>query len=617
MIFRSRLQHCWRLLFLFVLFMGIFHKPSCATTPQIHSDIQLKRGIEYDVIQIQLRSAQKFDTDSLNISLHVDGLNGYRELNADNRRITEALNFVWISNSKAKFSRILRLNETLYNEKRSLRETIKGDVSVGILSNILNSKASLAAGYTYDQRQSGTDAGPLIEADFTTAGHESGWNWTLASMGRLANSGQRRDRTSSIVLSTGYKSDRAEQKLAVSFFKESDDVYPQPLFSVLERRTRQNINLENTIVTQVLDWLSIGVDVNAWKREQDRDGLGRVSSNESNFADTGLAARVSSRAMFADFISELEFESKLQNQNSSYDTNNGRSGNKSKIKLNELGLGLRRVTKSDSLFLHSSIEMRRRDTEFISESTFSQPEDKTDRLFSVIQTGYRRTFFNDLRLGLDLRLSQKWDRHLTAQMSSSNFHDQSWHIAFIHKTRFVKKLKIWGRTGLISNYRKFDFDTQEIPRSWIQRRFSHTEHLRFNPLGEFRVAGNTISYGLSADISTLLEDSGSYLKHANRELLSNSSRELNTDFGMPVSIRAVKITPGIHWYNLQRFQWSFEDETRIRNLTRNLYRRGPQLSIDYLKNRKSMKFKLLWEQVNDNNRRSWNLWINLRLVFVI
>jgi hypothetical protein len=566
-------------------------------------DLSLQRGLETHTGSVALELSRAGGDDSLHLQLHSEGLAGFRPWNRSSRRLTEALRLDAFHRLQGALSARVLARQSLYNEKRSLRETLAGSLDGGLhWQGPL--QASLLAGWMREQRQRGGDHGPRLSALLSGALEPAHWRLEGEGLWRAENPGERRNREARFALAGRYdEADLASNQFRLLAEHRQEEFFPDPVRPELERRLSRSYELNERLTTRPATGLAVEAGLAGWSRLLDR----HRSAGESRALDRGLRIELEGRLQVGALRGRLLFSLLRQQEESEQRGQVAISETRSRIQANRLESEWLWRPQDDSLRVFGRLELRRRDTEF--EGGSLRDPDFLDQLGRELRLDYSRRLADWARLGLEFALSVEGERHLQASRSHANAIVRRWSAGSRHRLQPLEPLRLSGRAQALAIYRLFDHDEAGQPRSWLQRRFSWEEHLRWEVLR--RGPG---SWALEADGSWILEDGGRFRRTDGRELLSDSADERRINGGLAWRTGPWQLRPGLSWTGRRDWSWSLEDGRRSSQLVRELFRRGPALLVERSGPRASARLTLLWERVDDGGegRRpqfSRNLWL--------
>lgn len=565
-------------------------------------ELGLQRGLEYHSGSLGLDLAAAADRDSLALRLDADGLSGFRAWNDATRRLTESLRLDGFHRLAEALSGRLRVEQSLYNEKRSLRETLQGAADAGLLWRGPLT-ASLLAGWMREQRQLGGDHGPRLELGLSGQTAPAGWRLDGEGLWRADNPGDRRNRELSLALDAVYdEGEAASNRFRLAVERGQEDFFPEPTLPAMERRGTQVYELSDRLRSRLATGVTLEAGLEGWSRRLGRER----AAGDSRALDRGVRLELEGAVERGRHRGRLSFSLDRQQEENDYRSSSGRSETLSRIQVNRLEGDWLWKPAADSLLASARVELRRRDTDF--DGAVRRDPDYLDQLAREGRLTFSRRLAAWARLALELSLKVEGERHLQASRSRANSVDRRWSAGARHALAPATGLRLKGRAQVQANYRLYDHDEAGLPRSWLQRRFSWEEGAGW----DLPVAGEA-RWTLELDGGWILEDGGSFRREDGRELLSDSAEERRLGAGLLWRRGGWRLRPGWSWTGRRDWAWSLESGERRAAQVRDLFRRGPTLQLERSGSKGTIAAQLLWERVDDGGLQgvrpvTRNLW---------
>ncbi|MCB1048084.1 MAG: hypothetical protein KDC10_12870 [Calditrichaeota bacterium] len=604
--------------------------PALARIPGLGA--RLERGLEYHTIALDSRLEQPFWADTLRLQLQLDVRQGFRQYNKESARLQQSLVLGW-ERPAGDWSWLLEGRNSAFSETfqgdRERRRTLQGDLAAGLAHRWPLARVKALAGVGGDARRESTEGGPLFRFSGESRGEEGPFNWAGQSSGRLENLDRRRNRGADLSLDAHYGASpiaRDDARLALQYQRE--DLYLDTESRQLERRTEVSTTFGNTLLSRPVDWSESRLETNVWRLRQDRlpwETPAEVTAalsqptRESRHEDLGFEARFSQRAWWGPWEGRMGFSLRRQRQDSRYRSpGEALQTTLSRILSNRVDSGVSWQQGADSLGVGASLELRRRDTDQ-QRGEQVRDADYTDRLALDLLSGWRHELGPWARIWLSAGLARMGEQHLQASRSSANHENRRWLLEFRHQLAPQGAWRLEGSARTLAAYRLFQYESVEDPRSTLQRRWILEETLLSAP---FPLIGRLSFFPgwrerLRVRAGLVLEDGGRYLRQSHLELLSDSANERQLHLQWRMQRAGLLLAPGLRWFSHRDYVWELDQGQRERLQRRDLFRRGPDLELEWMRQGLSSSLTLFGERVDDNARRDWNLWatLNLRLEF--
>jgi hypothetical protein len=568
------------------------------------------RGLEDHSARLLASHSVAQGKDSLRLEVKAEWRAGFRAYNRDSRRLfeqtlldgTHRLDGPWRLRWKAR--------QSLFNERRSLRETLGQSLEAGI-RHAGFVEAEVLAGWMQDRRQSGQDQGLRVGASLGMAGTSG----TLRLDGRgsavLEEPGDRRNQRQEAVVNAHWKGpEETRNSTRLALRRSREDAFPDPLVEKLERRGSLDLEVENLYQGRLAKGALMSARVQAWSRRQDRDPRDEEDSSatHASYLDRGLELQLEP------FLSAGAWRLKggllflRQAQETQAGTMTAAGGSRSAIARQRLHAQLLWLPGSDSLGLFSATELRRRDTDFM--GLLPRDPDDMDQARREGLLRWSHVLGTGARLSLECGLQLSAERHVQASRSQANHQGRTWRAAAGHRMRLGAWL-LAGSGQVVADYRLYDFDSADEPRSWIQRRLQVQEKAR----RELALPRSRWRWTLETRGRWMEEDGGSYLKADGLERLSDSAREWQTGVSLEARRGSWALTPGWDWLDRRDWDWSAASGQRRSTLVRWQRRQGPLLQVHRATATGSLHLDLKWEWVGErlssSPRPRRNLWARL------
>jgi hypothetical protein len=556
---------------------------------------EAQRGLEDH--QASLRYSHQTGTprDSLALDGRVEWRAGFRDYNRDSRRLLEQLNLSGSRGLCAPLRLRWAAGHSLFNERRSLRETLASTLDAGLgWKGPLN--VDVLAGWRQDRRQTGFDQGP--RASLTAALRRQLADWELDTRGalQLERPGRRDNQQAQLGLAARWAGpDRQRDELVLDLRRRREDSFPDPLGEVLERRRSTQLRLDNRFRMGAAGVSRLAVDVAAWhdgQRRAPRAARDSVGSGRGGSLDRGLEVAVEPTGRRGAWEATLRAVWRRQAQEAEYTVGERDARTLSAISLNRLEGRLLWNPATDSLSARAAMELRRRDSEF--SGPLRRDPDHMDQTRRELLLRGSRGWRPGARLGVEAGVVLGVERHLQASRSSSNYLGRTWRAGTDH--RLARGPWRWTGGGrVVADYRLYDFDDPDEPRSWIQRRLSWTEAGRRDLGGAWRW-----QWAWEGSGRWMEEDGGNYDRTRGLQRISESAREW--ELGTLVEARrgGWMLRPGWNWLVRQDWRWSTgQVGGRERQGVRWLERQGPRLVLDGRTSRQGLRLEVAWEESRD------------------
>jgi hypothetical protein len=576
----------WRICLLLLLLGGL-----PATALVIRQD--LNRGHEVHTGHWDVSHNHKIDTDSLLLLLSADWREGYRDYNAQDRRLSNQLELILYHGLSASTQLVGRVDEELYNERRFQRESFDLSAESGLAWRG-PVKLELLGGWTRSRRGERLEDGPRLRAGLALQHSQSSWSLDAAADFLGEEPGERSNRDLGGRLSLDWLGDEeTRNRLNVSYRQRQEDIAPDTRLAYMERRRMRELRLANRYETPVFGFGRSTVDVTAWTSRQQRDpgqAVEGVIQTLGDNRDLGLRLDLTHQAAWYRFMHRASLVFMRQNQEDAYGSVGSISETSSQVLLNraELELGwMTGLMQADTLSLRGRAELRGRDTDF--RGALIRDPDYTDQALRDLQLSWALPLGSQLRLRAELGLMNQIERHLQAAYSRDNHLRRSWRAGLKHYLR-RGALRLVGEGFLLADYRLYDFDHSFPPRSWLQRRLRMDEEL------SLELPRRTT---LRLPASWVEEDGGSYSTDDGLERISDSAREVRAHPQLGWRCKLLRLEAGYSWYSRRDYTWTAGSSGRVRERIRALYRRGPSLGIGYSGRHHRLRCEFLLEKVRD------------------
>lgn len=556
---------------------------------------EAQRGLEDHQAALRYSHQTGDKRDSLALEGRLEWRAGFREYNRDSRRLLEQLHLT----GSRRLGEPLRLRwaagHSLFNERRSLRETLASTLDAG-LGWTGPLRLDLLAGWRRDRRQAGFDQGPRGSLSASLRQRFLDWELDTRAGLRLERPGRRDNQQGELGLAARWTGpERQRNELVVDLRRRREDSFPDPLRETLERRRTTQLRLDNRYRAGGPSASRLAVDVAAWhdgQRRSPRSQEDSLGTGSGGSLDRGLELVAEPVARRGGWEGALRAVWRRQAQEADYRVGGRDARTVSAIALNRLEGRLLWNPAADSLLLRGALELRRRDSEFSGPQR--RDPDFMDQTRRELLLRGSRSWRPGARLGLEAGVVLGVERHLQASRSASNYLGRTWRAGTDH--RLARGPWSWTGGGrVVADYRLYDFDDPEEPRSWVQRRLSWSEAGR---RGLGRAAGWTWAWEGSG--RWMEEDGGSYERAPRLQRISGSAREW--ELGTLVEARrgGWQLRPGWNW--LVREDWSWgagEDGGRQRRRVRWLERQGPRLALEGRGPSQRLALELGWELSRD------------------
>lgn len=561
---------------------------------------QAERGLEDHSARLQLAQAVAGPRDSLNLQLKAEWRAGFRDYNRDSRRWLEQL----LLDGTRRLEGPLRLRwvarQSLFNERRSLRETLASSLEGGVRwAGPLD--LELLAGWMQDRRQTGYDQGPRARLALVSRQREGGWELAGRAEGQVERPGQRRNNLLGGVLDASWRGPEEQRdELSLTLRQQREDAFPNPLREALERRSSLQARVGNRFRGRWGAHGTFQADISGWQESQDRrplDGQDSLGATQGSSLDRGLELRAEPSRNLGSLEGALAFVFRRQAQEAEYGQVGRVSRTLSTIALNRLEGRLLWRPGPDSLLAQGAVELRRRDSDF--SGPVRRDPDYMDQTRRDLRLRWSHGWRPGARLGLEAGLTVGAERHLQASRSGSNYLNRTWRAGADHRAG-LGGFQAVGLGLLVADYRLYDFEDSTDPRSWIQRRLQWVERLR-RPLGSGPASWRLAWEGRARWME---EDGGSFQRGEGRQRISDSAREW--ELGTLLEGRRAPwiLRPGWSWQHRLDWRWGGLDGSRERSLARHLVRQGPQLSLERESRRNRLALDLQWENVRDQGTQN-------------
>lgn len=548
--------------------------------------------------------------DSLRLELKAEWRGGFRDYNKDNRRFLEQGLLDGTRRLEGPWRLRWRARQSLFNERRSLRETLGQALEAG-LRHAGRLDAELLGGWMQDRRQTGQDQGLRVNARVGVT--ERAGSLALEGHGEAAleTPGQRRNQRESAVLDAHWTGPDLTRNSTHLFLRRvREDAFPDPLAEKLERRRSLDLEVGNHYTGRLTRVARVVAHVQAWTRRQERDPHAADDSvaTRGSHVDRGVEFQLEPRVSVGRWRLDSVLLFLRQAQETQSGTLAASSGSRSAIARQRLQGQLQWLPGADSLGLVLATELRRRDTDFLG-PTPRDPDDMDQaRREGVLRWSHALGMGSRLALECGLQLAA--ERHVQASRSGANHMGRTWRAATSH--RLGLGAWQWAGSGqVVADYRSYDFDDPEDPRSWIQRRLQLQEKAR-RPLSP---GASPWRWTVETRAKWMEEDGGSFLKADGRERLSDSAREWQTGLSLELRHRGWMLTPGWDWLERRDWDWTISNGHRRSTLARWQRRQGPILQVDHTAGRGALRLDLKWEWVGERldspSRLRRNLWARL------
>jgi hypothetical protein len=568
-------------------------------------EAQLSRGLEYHQFRIHLQEAARFGSDSLSLAFSLQGLQGFQKWNRKQKQLVESLDLTWNHRVSTSFSWQVSGTQKLYNEKKFLRELLSNRLGAGFNfeSDSMQSLMLLAGGMN-ERRQESSDGGVWWKgrAQAARAGKQWHADAQLSFLSESPGESENRHLKSS-VHGQLLGSAEGENDFRLSFEEKQEDFFPDPFSRRMERRTHKATRLENKLKLHPFDFLFFELDLRAWNRDLNREQKGQSISRSD---DQGAKLASTAEAHWRGWQSALSFSLLRQRQENLLRLPSERN-NLTQIAGNRLALQLMHLADRDTLRLQSRLEMRRRDSRYSTQLP-GETRDDRDQLKRSVDLLYSRKAASWARLSSRAGWKLEENVHLQALRSANNYSDKAIYFSGHHHFAAPIAWQLHGYARVSANYRLYQHEALEKPRSYLQRRFVLREKLQIRLQ---RVLGWRLHPSFA--VKFLLEDGGSWQRELQKELLSDSAKELHLDLLFRFKRGPFEVVPGLIWYEHRDFEWTLQDGKRRASLCRDLYRRGPVLELRWRRMHRHLYLRMHRELVHDHGsqgqfRREIQLW---------
>jgi len=576
--------------------------------PALEVEHQAWRGLEDHRARLVLGGSQAGTRDSLRLDLRVEWRAGFRDHNRDSRRLWEALDLDGTRRLEGPWRLRWTGRQTIFNERRSLRETLGSSLDLG-LRRAGPLAAEALAGWMQDRRQTGYDHGPRWRLEAGASGREADLDWAGRGQWREERPGRRRNRRLEAGVSTHWQAaaeTRNETRLTLR--DQREDAFPDPRREDLERRRGRDLELRNRYRRQLGAPGELSVEFTAWNRGQDRrprDAADSLAASRGSLLDRGLDLRLNLEQRRGRLTGGLAAVLLRQRQDAEYGPLDRTSRTLSAIARHRLDARLLWQPGGDSLSARVAAELRRRDTDFT--GPVRRDPDDMDQGRRELRLRWSRAPAPGARWAVEGGLDLDLERHVQASRSRANYLNRTWRAATDHLLG-LGAWRVAGGGSLVADYRLYDFEDPERPRSWIQRRLQLSERLR-RPLG----GGTDWRWAGEGNARWMEEDGGSFLKSDGRERISDSAREWQAGLVLEARRAAWTLRPGWDWSERRDPRWDASAGRRQAELARLLRRQGPLLSVARLTATGALRLQVRWEWVRDAGAagppdRRRNLW---------
>ncbi len=560
--------------------------------------LQAERGLEDHSSRLLARQVFDNPRDSLNLELRVEWRAGFRDYNRDSRRLLEQLQLDGTRRLEGPWRLRWTARQALFNERRSLRETLGSSLDAGLRwAGPLD--LELLGGWMQDRRQTGYDSGPRLRAGALARTREAGWQLEGQGAWQAERPGQRRNSRAEVDLRARWRgpedqSDEARLQLS----QQREDAFPDPRQESLERRKTLQMRVENRFRGRLWEGGRYTADLAGWNESQDRrprESADSLGGSMGSSLDRGLEVRAEPVQRLGALEAALSFTLRRQSQEAEYGNVGRLSRTLSRIALNRLETRLLWRPARDSLFALGVVELRRRDSDFVGPAR--RDPDYTDQARRDLRLRWSHSWRPGARLGLEGGLTLNTERHLQSSRSGSNYLNRTWRAGADHRVG-LGAFQTTGGGALVADYRLYDFDDPDEPRSWIQRRLQWEERVRRDL---WQAAGARGAWRLAWEGRGrwMEEDGGSFARRDGRERISDSAREWGLTTSLDLRHGTWTLRPGWSWQRREDWRWNDGSGTCNRRQVRDLARQGPQLLLGRESRRSHFSLDLQWEQVSD------------------
>ena len=572
-----------------------------------HVQLSASRGVEYYLGRLELHLPVSRVQDSLSVTLDADGLAGFRSYNDDNTRLVQNLGLSWFRTT-TRLGWTAGFRQQAYKRRRHSDPVLSAELAAGLRYAAADWEAMLRAGAVGDQREQSEDLGPLLEAVAGTVLRFEDWRVATRGELRFDQPGERRNEQAILKIEAGtHATQSAGNQLQLSLQHMQEDIYAGLETSSIERRRNQGAEINNRLWSRPLDGLELAATVGGWLRRQVRDAQDEsASGRDTKYEDQGVDLGLEGHWQRGLFMTSTRFALTRSRQDSRYGEAMS-SRNLTRIQVNELSLNSALQGKRDTLDFRAETRMRRRDSDFERLSAL-RDEDYSDLGKHSLKLHYGKQIADWAGLGASIAWGLTQESHLQAERSGNNYNEYSLLAAVPHRLRLPADLVLHGKNSLRTSWRSYDHDSDENPRSYIQRRWQWLEQIDWRLPG-----GGRWRRDLQVNARWLEEDGGSYRKSDGYELLSDSAEELEFECALSVSRNGWLFVPGFRWYRRQDWSWDLQDEERVRSLLRKLYRRGPLLTLACRQRLIEVSTELSWELVGDGGDSHNDFRVDLQL----
>jgi|GEM_PF-3531970 len=605
------LPHAHRLLLRFPALLLTLHlllAPLDAAALELRQEVL--RGLEDHSARLDAAHSLWVGRDSLRLELRTEWRGGFRDYNRDSRRLFALSQLDGTHRLDGPWRLRWRTRHSLFNERRSLRETL-GQVVEGGVRHAGRVDGEVLAGWMQDRRQRGQDQGPRLNMGLGVGGLAGGVHLDGRGEVALEEPGARRNARQEARLNAawqGPEDTRNNARLLVR--KQREDAFPDPLQEKLERRSGLDLELENHYRGRLAPGALVLADVQAWNRRQDRRPRAGEDSTATrgSFVDRGLEFRLEPTLELGSWRLQTAMVFLRQAQEAEYGAIGLISGTRSAIGRQRLQGRVIWLPARDSLTAFAATELRRRDTDF--EGASPRDPDDMDQARREGLLRWSRAFAGPSRVALEGGITLAAERHVQASRSRANHLGRTWRAAADHQLG-LGAWRLAGRSQVVADYRLYDFDDAEQPRSWIQRRLQVQERARrpiLDPGGRWR-------WTVEARGRWMEEDGGTFLRLDGRERMSDAAREWQVGLGLEARHRPWSLLPGWDWLERRDWDWSAAGGERSRELVRRQRRQGPLLALRRQSATGDLRVDLKWEWMRDENsglsRTRRNVWARL------
>ena len=556
---------------------------------------QAERGLEDQSARLQAQHIAQNPRDSLIVELRAEWRGGFRDYNRDSRRLLGQFLLDGTHRWEGPWRARWVARQSLFNERRSLRETLGSSLDAGLRwAGPLD--VELLGGWMQDRRQTGSDNGPRLRVGLAAQAREAGWELVSRGSWRAEQPGRRHNALTEGDLRARWRGPEEQRDdLRFSLKQQREDAFPDPLREALERRRTLQLRLENRFQSKLGPRGSFQADVAGWQEKQDRrplTGADSLTSTQGSSLDRGLELRTEPVQRLGSWEAGLAFTYRRQAQEAEYGSVGRLSRTLSSISLNRLEGRLLWRPGADSLLALGTLELRRRDSDF--SGPVRRDPDYMDQARRDARLRWSHARRPGARLGLELGLTLNAERHQQSSRSGSNFLNRTWRAGTDHRTGLGPVQAVGGGV-VVADYRLYDFDDVDDPRSWIQRRLQWEERLRH----EWRHSRGAWRLAWEGGGRWMEEDGGSFGRRDGRQRISDSAREWELRTLLEGRRGAWTLRPGWSWQSRRDWRWSELSGSRERRQVRHLLRQGPLLSLRAQGRRQQLELDMQWEDVRD------------------